>query len=158
MIIKLQEASRQLAIHPLNLLLKIYPMVGNLGDCYPELDNGLVETVKELGVQHHRDSGRPVAPTTAPIKAAEPTGEVELSAGAQKVIEKLWRGDHWGRMAVSRASLNHLCRNVSDLESVLEELIKKKVVLTQTKQGPFSLNTKFKSSIESVARQSAGQK
>ena len=139
-------------------LSNIYPLVGNLGDCYPELDNGLVETVKQLGAQYHKDSESTAAPPTAPIKVVEPTIGIELSAGAQKVVEKLWRGDYWGKKAISRDFLrNHLCRNVKDLEDVLEVLIGKELLLAQGKDGPFSLNLKLKSNIEAVARHSAGQ-
>lgn len=155
--IKLHEASKQLDMHPLNLLLKIYPLVGNLDDCYPELDEGLVETSKRMGAQHQQDSVGYVSTPSAPAKTVEPTPYAELSAGARKVIEKLWRKDLWGGKGIARASLNHLCRNVSDLEDVLKVLIDKELVLTQDKDGPFSLNTRLKNSIEAVARQSVEQ-
>jgi hypothetical protein len=147
----LHEAARELGVHPLNFLLRLYPLVGSLDECWPDVDQGYLDTARAIWPSR-RVSTPPIQPKPEERVARDqrqiPLG---LSRGAARVIEKLWRKDRWGDLGVAYASLRHMCQDVQDLDDAIEEVLEANLLPTETKKGPFSLNPSRKGDIEAVA-------
>jgi hypothetical protein len=154
--IPLHEAARQLGVHPLNLLLRVQKYVGSLEDCWPNVADGYLETLKAM---RNDRRGEHIASTPVQVTKSSPAPSttrrvVALSAGASRVIEKLWRKDRWGDMSVSLPSIQKMCQDVSDVEDAVEELVRLGLVNAgESKRGPFSLVSARKADIEAIARE-----
>lgn len=157
--IKTSEAASRLGIHPLNLLLKLFPMVGSIEDCWPDLDEGYVDTIRTLGEGAQRPTSQPAARLPEPPPEQPPADPLAgIDRGSVRVLEKLWRKDRWGGRAVAWETLhNHYCQDVDNLEEAVEELVQRGLVIKPEKHGPFSLDPSRKGEIERIVRASLGQ-
>jgi hypothetical protein len=158
---KTANASQRAGMHPLNFLVAIYQMVGGLDDCWPEIDDGYVETVLALRHRHEFiESKATTAPATGPTTVAGEVGaELSVSESAARVLDKLERGDRWARNAISFDTLrNHLCRGISNIERAVEELVSKELLLPGGgRKGPYSLNPERTTDIERIVNQLRAQ-
>ena len=152
--IKTSEAASRLGIHPLNLLLKLFPMVGSIDDCWPGLEEGYVDTIRTLGDGGQRPTSQPAAPLPGPTPEQPPADPLAgLDRGCVRVLEKLWRKDRWGGRAVAWETLhNHYCQDVDNLEEAIEDLVKRGLLLNHSRHGPFSLDPGRKGDIERIVR------
>ncbi|MBI3291718.1 MAG: hypothetical protein HYZ73_02755 [Elusimicrobia bacterium] len=46
--IAIHIAANKLGTHPFNLILRVSQMVSSLNDCWPEIDEGLVDTIRTI--------------------------------------------------------------------------------------------------------------
>lgn len=146
------EAARRLGMHPANFLRAVSGLVGGLGDCWPEIDDGYVETLRELrdGWRNQEQGGQRKPSGGVPELAGE--SRATVSEGATRVLDKLARQGRWGTNMVSLDTLkNHYCRGVPDIEAVLEEVLQRELVVSPDgRWGPFSLNPDRKVEIERI--------
>ena len=157
--IKTPEAASRLGIHPLNLLLKLFPMVGSIEDCWPNLEEGYIDTVQALADGGQRPSAQPAIQSPEPSPQEPPANpSAGFNKGCVRVLEKLWRKDRWAGRAVAWETLhNHYCQDVDNLEETVEELVQRGLVIKSSKHGPFSLDPNRKGEIEAIVRSAIGQ-
>jgi hypothetical protein len=159
---KLANASQRAGMHPLNFILAIYQMVGGLEDGWPEIDDGYVETVLALRHSHafvgHQDAELQPPQGGAGTRVIE--AELPVSESAARVLDKLERGDRWGRNAISFDTLrNHFCRGIPNIDSAVEELVAEDLLVPGGgRRGPYSLNPERKAEIERIVSQLREQK
>jgi hypothetical protein len=159
---KLANASQRAGMHPLNFLLATYTMVGGLEDAWPEIDDGYVETVLALRHSHafigSQDATLPATKGATSARVVET--ELPVSESAARVLDKLERGDRWGRNAISFDTLrNHVCRGIPSIDSAVDELVTEDLLVPGGgRRGPYSLNPDRKAEIERIVSQLRAQK
>ncbi len=154
---KTSDAAKSLGIHPLNLLLKLQPLVPSLEECWPMVDDGFIETLKHLDQKtaflgEHIERG----PATGEHKeGGGRLSQPQVSAGAAKVIEKLWRKSYWGKKEVSWDTLrSHYCQGITNLEGAVAELVRCGYLTRASGGHAYSLNQAYKAAIEDIASSS----
>ena len=149
--ISTSEGARLLRDHPANIVRSLSAMVGDLQDCWPDVDAGLVETLRTLrGVPPtDRPKEAVVAPTKPPQQVAK--AGVIGSETTLRILDKLERKDKWGGNAIGWDTLrNHYCRDLHDLDEAVDELVDEGLLLPgDSRRGPYSLNPAKKGEIES---------
>ena len=151
--IRTSEAAVRLGVHPLGLVLAVRPMVGGIEDCWPEIDDGFVETLRAAGygqsesarAARHGDGAKQPsgsAPAVSPV--------LSVSHAAAEVLDKMSRQDKWGKNTVSLDTLrNHYCRTVSNVEVAVDELVDREFLLVEGgRKGTYSLNPARKGEID----------
>lgn len=133
-------------------------MVTSLSDCWPEIDAGLVDTIRAI------DSPQAVA-ASSPRRPDPSTGNVTssiithttgvlLSQDSIRILDKLARNSFWGVRNIKSESLIHMTRlGFSELEAAIKELLDAGLVSSKfSRKGPFSLNPSRKEEIEAMLR------
>jgi hypothetical protein len=135
-------------LHPFNLMLYLAELDVSFEEAWPEIEDTWVEAVRS---QDWHRFGSKIA---GHAEASQDAQHLDLGVtnAAAQVIEKLWRGKRWGRDSVRLETLRkHYCRHVDDLESAIDELVRKELLLSEGKHGPYSLNSKHKQEIDRIA-------
>ncbi len=151
--IPINEAAAQLRLHACELVLELAGMLASFDELYPEVDEGFVETLKQMHpegfVKLSRDATRvPEAPAKVP-----PSPFARISKDSELLVAVLYHKKHWGTNTVSEATLrNHYCRDLQDFDSAVKELIRAGILTAESPRGPFSLTTKAKPQVEELIR------
>lgn len=151
--VPLADAARGLNLHPLNLLVRLRPVVGSLGECWPTVDQGYIETIRHLDGEREqhvlttREPGDSLSTETAP-----PVPDI-YSRAERRVIEKFWRKGKWGKLGMAMESIQKVCQDVQpdELDLAMSDLVRKGLMLAEGNRGPYSLNTQFKAEIDRIA-------
>lgn len=153
--LSLHDAASRLGIHPAEFALEIATLTEALVDFWPEVDEGMVQTIE---VMRDKRVGKRPAWRHDANAAAVTTSEVgthyqpPVSESAGRVIEKLSRKRHWGNHFVSFATLsNHHCQHVENLDQAVEELVNKGLLIRDSRSNAYALNTQCKSEIDAIA-------
>ena len=157
--IRTNRAANDLGIHPLNLLIHLFPLTQNLKASWPDVDDGFIKTLEQTGKVRRPNPAKAAPPTVAKpgdkIKESlvpRPKLLTDLSDDALRVIEKLWRKKRWGSAIVSLRTLgNNYCRDVADLEQVVDDLVIKGILLRESRHGAVSLNPSRHDEIDEIA-------
>ena len=127
-------------------------MVASFDDLCPEVDEGFLETWRQMHPEHFDKSARPSSRTGEErIKLGSARPLPNLSRDSERVVRALSQRKHWGTNTVSEPTLkNHYCRDIKDLETAIKELVRTGIVIAATPRGPFSLNTKARAQIDLI--------
>lgn len=121
--ISTSDAARRLRDHPANVVRDVSEMVTGLDDCWPELDEGFVDTLKTLRGVHRPEQIDEHTKGAEP--AIAPAPKLRRSSAALKVLDKLERKDKWGGNAIGWDTLrNHYCHGVGGLDDAVDELVR----------------------------------
>ena len=147
--IPINEAARRLHLHPCELVLELAQIATSFDDLYPEVDEGFVETLKQM---HHELFVKPSRAIDRPIEASsQPLPR--FSKDAEHIVYALSRKKHWGTNTVSEATLkNHYCRDLHDFDYAVKELLRVGILTPERPRGPFSLNPKAKVQVDAIIR------
>lgn len=152
--VPLAEAARGLGLHPLNLMVKLRPVVGGLTDCWPTVEDGFIATIRQLDGLETRipskgDSRKLDLPLpSSPVRDAH-------SAAERKIVEKLYRKKMWPNHPVAPESIQKLCQGFQsgELDDAIENLVRKGLLIKgDGHRGPYSLNPPKKGEIEKIAQ------
>jgi len=151
--ISTSDAARRLRDHPANVVRDVSEMVTGLDDCWPELDEGFVDTLKTLRGVHQPEQIDEHTKSAEP--AIAPASKPRRSSAALKVLDKLERKDKWGGNAIGWDTLrNHYCHGVSGLDDAVDDLVREEFLLAgESRDGPYSLNPARKGEIESLVEE-----
>jgi len=143
------KAAQMAGLHPAEFVLAVARMVGSLDECWPKVDEALVQTV--IAMRQPRTEPATAQPEPSPPRPAEP--ELPVSGGAARLLDKLCRHGKWGDHHTPWDELhNHLGRGIPDLDDVVDELVQLGL-LVQHDPGPkgrYSLRTGRKAEIERI--------
>ena len=140
--IDLQGAACELGLHPAELLLKLWSQgqVRQLEDCWPEVEQGLVDTLRQMeGL--YKASAKP--PQTPPEEATSLENDI---------IRVMRSRNHWGHSRIGGDQLKKFLPPGTDARSMhkaLKELVQRG--LLQNYHSAYSLNTHCKAEIERYA-------
>jgi len=145
------DAAKKLGLDVPAFLDAAARLMADLGEAWPEIDDGYVETMQQLyglGVPGPEDERE--EPVSSDI-VAPPVSR--LRRARLRILDKLERSDRWGGNTVSVDTLrNHYCQGLDAFDEALEQLIDDDLVLIAEKgskrKGPFSLNPARKGAIE----------
>ena len=147
------QAARSLGLHPANLMLYLAEMGASFEDVWPEVDDCWIEAVK--ATDWHKFAGRKPALVPPPegVPEAHPPSELEVSSDAGLVLEKLWRHSKWGDVSIGREGIEKLTHTHAErLDGAIQELLKRDLLLSQGRFGPYSLNPSKGSEVERIAK------
>lgn len=141
------DAARKLGIHPASFVLYVSEMVGDLSDCWPEVEEGFIETIRALKFTEDR----PASPD-----AVQPDAERHEERFAKRrpqaelrLLDKMERHDKWGGSSVSRRTLhNNYCQGVHDLDDAIDALVGEGLLIRGNQRDTFSLNPARKGDIQ----------
>lgn len=151
--IQLNEASTHLHLHPCELVLLLAGMVGRFEDIFPTVDEGFVDTLRQMYPE------RFLKQSWEPVDSEQPsTTTIKLSTDAIRLIAVMRRKGYWATHTVGRKTLkNHYCSDIQDFDSAIKELLRADILSAgQQVRGPFSLNIKTKALIDSVIQNHVG--
>lgn len=143
--IPIHKAAAHLRLHPCELVLELAGIAA-FDELYPEVDEGFVETLKQMHPE------RFVKPPRIPEAPKVPSPSLpRLSKDSELLVSVLSHKKHWGTNTVSEATLrNHYCRDLQDFDSAVRELTRAGILNAESPRGPFSLNTKAKAQVEEL--------
>jgi len=150
------KAAAKLGLHPADFLLSMSHMVGSLSDCWPEVDEGFVDTVGVLlkgftPVPPEKQRATKTIPQPPP-----PAATLPISDGAARILDKMERADKWGKKMTVWDQVNRVfAHGVEDVDAALDELKKCGLLEVQGtgKKAQFSLNTSRQADIERIVKQ-----
>lgn len=150
--ISICEASARLKMHPSNFLILASKLVGTIEDCWPEIEEGLVETI--ISLKRPRYVGNNEKEN---VHVDQPKTTIEkklpISEEASIVLEKLFRKKFFGTNSVSLRTIKiNLCRNVQNVENAIEELVKSGYLEHQPRRDVYSLMPAKTHEIEEIAQ------
>ena len=157
----LHEAARELGCHPFNLVLDLSGMIGSLEDCWPEMDTGLIDSLRVINPVYRTQRGSEELDEQREVEPALPKekpDELPVSTNAAHIIEKLRGNRKWGKAQVTWRTLqkNYCARSKkSDVEDAVRELHVKGFLLEGSNRGPFSLNQSKTREIEEIVEKLA---
>ena len=141
----LHEVAKTFNLSSADIVLYLSSLGAPIEDCWPEIDNTWLETLKSRYSKYLEVKVAHAIPTLQ--------SKDNISQDAIKLIDKLHRKDLWGNHAVSWDSLrNHLMPNVSNLKEVADDLIHKGYIRATSIHAPLSLNPDRKVEIESLVQ------
>ncbi len=151
--IPLHEAARRLGAHPLTVAFRLASLTDDFADCWPDVEDGYVETLKSMSgtlvvAPHPEPAPRPAAAIAAP---SSQNRTLSLGTTAVFVVEKLYRKNRWGKFSVSYTSLRHMCHNPKDLNKAIDELRRADLLIVEGHDKAFSLDPGRKGDIEAIA-------
>lgn len=83
------------------------------------------------------------------IEGFQSLGAIDISG--RQILLKLYTKRFWGQKTVAQETLrNHFCKDVKNLDSALEKLIGKGLVIRESADGPVSLNVKARAEIDKL--------
>jgi hypothetical protein len=89
--IQLREVAIQLGLPPLQVLIELAAMGQPPGECYPEVDEGFVETIRQTRRVRMGLPAAPPRPHPTHRAAAPAPGPLPVSPEAAAILDKLWR-------------------------------------------------------------------
>jgi hypothetical protein len=152
---KTRDAAASLNLHPFEFICRLHGLVGSWSECWPEVPDGYVETLRAMR------SGPPTRPERAgsrggraPATTGLPPCPHGVSDEGAFVLEKLFRKDRWGKMGFKYDTIHtHICAGIDDLEEVLAELVRLGFLRARGgRRGEFSLVADRKFAIEAIAK------
>jgi len=139
----LHEVAKSLHNHPATIIFSLVSLGASFEDCYPDVDESWIETFKGLDWKHSADD-------EIEGKILKTESFSNLSNTAKKILDKLERKKHYGKNSVSLDTIkNHFCRNQSDFEEAMEELLAIELIKEESK-GSITLNTSKNKEISQV--------
>lgn len=152
--LRTSEAARALGLHTLDFVARLHGMVGSWSECWPEVDDGYVETLRILldrpRAKRVQDPGSPPAQPAA--RGDDPCPH-SIGDHAARLIEKMWRKGRWGDMRVSHDTIHvHMMRDIDDSEEVLDDLVRRGILMAEGRRGSFALNPGRKTEIDAIAQ------
>jgi len=142
------DAARELGVHPLNLVLRMHGMVGAPPDFWPSIHPDLVDAMRARMPGRFRP-GVAGSPETTAAHEAPVLG---LTEDQLKVVVALWRKGRWSfQNGVPVEGIRHFCRDVDDLEAVLDELCRQGILVRSARRGSYGLNPSRKGIIDHTA-------
>ena len=134
-------------MHPGEFVLYVSEMVGDLSDCWPEVEEGFIETIRALRFAEEMptspDAVQP-APEHQEERLAKRRPQAEL-----RLLDKMERHDKWGGSSVSWRTLhNNYCQGVHDLDDAIDALIAEGLLIRGNQRDTFSLNPARKGDIQ----------
>lgn len=139
------EVAKTFNLPPATLILYLSSLGAPIDDCWPEVDDIWLDTLRSRYSKHLEVKDI----SSTPIQQ----NQVDISQDAIKLIDKLYRKDYWGNHTISWDSLrNHLMPNVSNLKEIVDELINKGYTRATSFHAPLSLNPDRKMGIESLVQ------
>lgn len=139
----LHEVAQLLHSHPATIIFTLASLGAPFEDCYPDVDESWIETLKELDWKHfgNNEIGNKILKTESLFN---------LSNTAKKILDKLERKKHYGKHSVSLDTIkNHYCQNQSDFDKAIEELIDIELIKEEVK-GSIILNSSKNKEITQV--------
>jgi hypothetical protein len=154
--LRTSDAAKGLGFPTLEFVARLHGMVGSWSECWPQVDEGYVETLRVLlaGPQGGRvkATGTPNSSNTRNVIGDEPCPH-DVARHPARLIEKLWRQKRWGDMGVSLETIRrHMVRNVEDLEELIDDLVARKFLTAEDRRGPIALNPGRQAEIEAIAQ------
>lgn len=153
--IPLAEAGRRLHLHPLNLLIRLrqHGCASATSDCWPQVDEAFVETLRQLDGSVVHVSPAKHAPPRVENGLSSPTAADSFSAAAKKVVEKMWRKKFLGGNQVSTESIQKMWQEFSsdDVDAAIQELDHAGLVKQHGKKGTWSLDAGRTADIQKIA-------
>ncbi len=147
--IPIADAARRLRLHPCELVLELAQVATSFDDVYPEVDEGFVETLKQMHPELFVKPSRVIDRATEASSQSLP----RLSEDAEDITYALSRKKHWGTNTVSETTLkNHYCRDLRNFDYAVKELLRIGILMPERPHGPFSLNPKAKVQVDAVIR------
>ena len=147
--IPIADAARRLRLHPCELVLEFAQIATSFDDVYPEVDEGFVDTLKQMHPELFVKPSRAIDRTTEASSQPSP----RFSKDAEDIVYALFRKKHWGTNTVSEATLkNHYCRDLQNFDYAVKELFRVGILTPERPHGPFSLNSKAKVQVDAVIR------
>jgi hypothetical protein len=144
------DAARKLGIHPASFVLYVSEMVGDLSDCWPEVDEGFIETIRTLRFADAADATPPATDAVQPASEPHEVGIAKRRSQAElRLLDKMERHDKWGGSSVSRRTLhNNYCQNVHDLDDAIDALVGEGLLIRGNQRDTFSLNPARKGDVQ----------
>lgn len=122
--VRTRDAAARLGIHPAHLLLHIGQLDKsmNFEDVWPEIDEGLIETVA-VSTDHKPRS--PFGSSAGELECDTSRSMPRISHNALRVLDKLQRQNKWAGVCVTHEALMNISHlPSSDLQEALDELRK----------------------------------
>ena len=139
----LHEVAKSLHSHPATIIFSLASLGVSFEDYYPDVDESWIETLKGLDWKHS-------VPDEIEHKNLKAESFSNLSNTAKKILDKLERKKHYGKNSVSLDTIkNHYCRNQSDFEEAIKELIGIELINEEGK-GSVILNSSKNKEISKV--------
>jgi len=144
--IPLTEAAKKLGIQPIELVVALSPLVNDFSEIYPNVDDGLIQTVQELLQQLQQPLEQQAEDLPEPEKWP-PLSDVEKAC-----LVKLARKKFWGHRTISEDALRKsFFRDAQAPGKSIEELVKLGILLRHGKHE-YSLNPQKKLMIELMSK------
>lgn len=129
----LSEVAKAFNLPPATLILYLSSLGAPIDDCWPEVDDIWLETLKSRYSKYLEVKNI----FSIPIQQ----GQVDISQDAIKLIDKLYRKDYWGNHTIAWDHLrNHLLPQAPNCKELVEILMQKELLRGPSIHGPFSLN------------------
>ncbi len=141
--IPLAKAAKKLDIHPIEVVVTLAPLVNNFSEIYPDIDEGLVQTLGELLHQpRERQAEVPHKPEKLP----------QLSEIEKACLKKLVRKKFWGRYTVSENVLKKsFLRGSVTPDKSIKKLLELNILVLHGKHK-YSLNSQRKDIIDLITK------
>ncbi len=143
-------AAQELGIHPANLILYLSMLGAPFEDCWPEVDDGWLQTLR----QTYRDIFNIEAEKVSNLAEKDISSKAKswmFSKSALKILDKLHRKRHWGKHTISWRTLhNDYCPSVPDLKNAVQELQESNLLLGSSVDDALSLNPSKTKEIEDL--------
>lgn len=150
--IPINEAAVQLHLHPCELVLEFATKVSSFDDIYPEIDEGFIKTYKECHPDKFFKSPRESNTSKEPRRKDLP----EISEDAKQLLTVLVHKKYWGTRIISKDTLkNHYCRDIKNLDSAIQILLKAKLLQHGKHRDSYNLDLKAKKTINAIVSESA---
>jgi len=146
------NAANNLGIHPTNLILIASKLNSSFEECWPEIDDGIIETIKMMYYKYKQkiiDNEKEMVIIVGKLG----DNDTIITNDAIKVLDKLCRHKHWGNTEISYDGILNITHIQGDkLKIAIKELISLEYISQKSQNGPFSLNTAKKSEIERIIK------
>jgi hypothetical protein len=140
--VRLDDAAKRLHLHPCELVLNLAQMVGSFDDLYPELDEGYIETLKQL---LHDSSPK------SSLDITEKTSRPLILKDSHAVISVLSSKGFWKKNTIERDTLKkRYCKHIVNLDTAINELQREEIVIIKKGGNILSLNPKKRKVIEEI--------
>lgn len=147
--VPLIRAAERLGLHPGEVVVRLARLTGSFEDLFPDLEEGLVETLEQLIKPRGQDQDKHSDKEVSADVIHEP--QIDLSEAARQIARALSQKKYWGNNSVPVDALkNGYCTKVQGLETELEELIQQRIVIRKQSRGPVSLNPNAKGALKKL--------
>lgn len=145
------EAAKELGVHPLQVVLALAPLVNRFSDVWPEIEDGFIPTLRQLGLSDTSvvtEQESPGIPEPAP--AGNVLRELQLDNLEIGCLRRLSGKKHWGKNSIPEDVLrSKFLRETADPVEALHRLVKADL-LVQHGRHRYALNPHKKAEIEAI--------
>jgi len=137
--ISLTEAAKKLDMHSFELVVALAPLVIDFSDIYPDVDEGLVQTVQQELLR------QPQQPLERQAEGLHKARErPQLSDNEKSCLAKLARKKFWGHRTISENALRKsFLRESKAPDKSIEKLVRLGILI-QHEKHKYSLNPRKK--------------